>query len=209
MSNAPSPVPTPDTGETVHRFFVVQELLGAPELARFYTDLLINSPTTVLAVRDRQDFSKSTAYKYANTLTELGVAEELDTYEDGSALRRAEPVTGTWTDESTLELGPAIIAVYGATSVEDDLALFVDRHGKAALAPAVTATIAYLEGERTRRSVADDLGVPAVEAIAVTQAIERILAVVKDHDPTLADMTFEVDPHERAIDQGPYQRGDA
>jgi hypothetical protein len=208
MPNVPSSIQPPDAGHTAHRFFVIQELLGTPDLARFYTDLLINSPTTVTAVRERQGFSKSTAYKYANTLAELGVAKELDEYEGGSALWRADPVSGDWTDEMTLELGPAIIAVYGAISVDDDLELFVDRHGKAALAPAVMATLTYLQGETTRRGVADKLGVPAVEAIAVTQAIERIIAVVKDHDPTLNDIAFEVDVHERAIEQGPYQRAD-
>jgi hypothetical protein len=108
----------------------------------------------------------------------------------------------------TLELGPAIIAVYGAIGVDDDLELFVDRHGKAALAPAVMATLTYLQGETTRRDVADELDIPAVEAIAVTQAIERIIAVVKDDDPTLSGITFEVDVHERALEQGPYQRVD-
>lgn len=208
MSNAPTPVQTPDAGTTAHRFFIVQKLLGTPELARFYTDLLINSPTTITAARDRQEFSKSTAYKYANTLAELGIAEELDTYENGSSLWRAEPVSGNWTDETTIELGPVIIAVYGATSVDDDLELFIDRHGKAALAPAVTATIEYLKGEVTRRGVADKLGVPAVEGIAITQAIERIIVVVKDHDPTLSDIAFEVDVHDRAIEQTPYQGAD-
>nr|WP_233340516.1 hypothetical protein [Haloprofundus sp. MHR1] len=208
MSNAPTPTQPPDAGHTAHRFFVIQELLGTPDLARFYTDLLINSPTTVTAARERQGFSKSTAYKYANTLAELGVAEELDEYKAGSALWRADPVSGDWTDEMTLELGPTIIAVYGATSVDDDLELFVDRHGKAALAPAIMVTITYLQGKKTRRGVADELGVPAVEAIAVTQSIERIIAVVKDHDPTLNDITFEVDVHDRAIEQGPYQRAD-
>jgi hypothetical protein len=209
MSDAPPPTHPPDAGHTARRFFVFQELLGTPELARFYTDLLINSPTTVTAARDRQGFSKSTAYKYANRLAELGIAEELDEYEDGSALWRADPVSGNWTDETTLELGPVIIAVYGATSVDDDLELFVDRHGKAALAPAVTATIDYLEGNMTRRGVADNLGIPAVEAIAVTQSIERIIVVVKDDDPRLDDVTFDVDVHDRAIKQAPYKRSDA
>jgi len=208
MADAPSPTRSPDSGHTAHRFFVFQELLGTPELARFYTDLLINSPTTVTAARERQDFSKSTAYKYANTLAELGVAEELDEYEDGSALWRADPVSGNWSDETTLELGPVIVAVYGATSVDDDLELFVDRHGKAALAPAVTATIEFLKGNTTRRGVAEDLDVPPVEAIAVTQAIERIIAVVRDHDPTLDEVTFDVDVHDRAIEQAPYRRRD-
>ena len=208
MSDAPSTTRPQDSGHTAHRFFVFQELLGIPELARFYTDLLINSPTTVTAARDRQEFSKSTAYKYANMLAELGVAAELDEYEDRSALWRAEPVTGNWTDKTTLELGPVIVAVYGATSVNDDLKLFVDRHGKAALAPAVTATTDYLKGDTTRRGVADDLGVPAAEAIAVTQTIERIIAVVKDHDPTFDDIRFEADIHDRALEQAPYQRVD-
>ena len=120
-------------------------------------------------------------------------------------LFRSDPVTGNWTGETTFELGPAIIAVYGATSVDEDLELFVDRHGKAALAPAVTATIEYLQGNTTRRGVADDLGVPAVEAIAVTQAIERIIAVVKAHDPTLDDIRFEVDVHDRSFGENSYR----
>lgn len=131
----------------------------------------------------------------------------VDEYEGGSALWRADPVSGDWTDEMTLELGLAIIAVYGAIVV-DDPELFVDRHGKAALAPAVMVTLTYLRGEIMRRGVADKLGVPAVEALAVTQAIERIIAVVKEHDPTLDDIAFEVDVHERAIEQGVYQRAD-
>lgn len=68
-------------------------------------------------------------------LAELGVAEELDEHEDESALWRAEPVNGNWTGEATFELEPVIVAVYGATSANDDLELFVDRHGKAAFAP--------------------------------------------------------------------------
>jgi len=208
MSDASPPPTPPDTGQSARQFFVFQQLLDTPELARFYTDLLIHSPTTVTAARDRQGFSKSTAYKYANALAELGVAAELDEYEDGSTLWRAEPVSGHWTGETTVELGPVIVAVYGATSVDEDLELFVDRHGKAALAPAVTATIEYLKENTTRRGAADTLDVPAVEGIAVTQAIERIIAVVRTHDPTLDDVTFDVDIHDRALDQAPYQRSD-
>jgi len=208
MAKAPSSNQPPDAGKTAHQFFVIQELLGTPELARFYTDLLINSPTTVGIIRDRQGLSKSTAYKYANTLAELDIATELDTYENGSALWQADAVSGNWTDHTTIELGPVIIAVYAATSVDDDLELFVDRHGKAALTPAVMATIAYLNGETTRRGVGETLDIPAVEAIAVTQAIERIIAVVKPHDPTLAEETFEAAVHDRALDEGPYQLAD-
>ena len=208
MSNRSIPAHSPDVGDTAHRFFAIQELLRTPELARFYTDLLINSPTTVTAARDRQGFSKSTAYKYANTLAELGVARELDSHENGSALWRADAVSGDWTDEATLKLSPVTIAVYGATSVSDDLELFIDRHGKAALAPAITATVGYLKGEMTRRGVAESLSIPAVEAIAVTQAIERVITLVKEFDPILDDVPLEVETPQRALEQAPYERAD-
>jgi hypothetical protein len=65
----------PSTGCRTHwpSVFIFQELFGTPELARFYTGLLINSPTTVTTARDRQGSSKSTACNYANALAELGV----------------------------------------------------------------------------------------------------------------------------------------
>jgi hypothetical protein len=205
MSNAPSDAAA--SGAAAHRFFAIQELLATPELARFYTDLLINSPTTVTAVRDRQGLSKSTAYKYANTLAELGLAEELDEYDNGSSLWRTDPMTGVWNSETSVELGPTVIAVYGATTVDDDLELFVDRHGKAALAPAISATIGYLTGNTTRRGVAETLDVPAVEGIAVSQAIERIIGIIHTADPTLTEIVGEVDLPDRALDDAPYQRG--
>lgn len=206
MSSTPPPATESDPGSAARRFFAIQALLSTPELARFYTDLLINSPTTVTAARDRLGLSKSTAYKYANTLEELGIAVELDDHEQGSSLWRAEAVSGVWNDEASVELGPAVIAVYGATGVDDDLDLFVDRHGKAALAPAVIETLEYLEGTTTRRGVAAALDVPAVEGIAVSQAIERIIGVVRDVDPSLEALTGVDDIPERTIERSPYQR---
>jgi hypothetical protein len=193
------------TGATAREFFVFQELLNSPTLARFYTDLLINSPATVTGVRDRQGFSKSTAYKHANTLAELGVAEELDTYDNGSALWQAEAVSGVWTGDEPIGLGPTLTAVFGATGVNEDLELFVERHGRAAIAPAIMATVAYLEGETTRRGVADNIDVPAVEGIAVTQAIEPIIVRLIDFDPTLSDVTINVDVPSEVIEKCPYQ----
>lgn len=206
MSDASPPVTTSTTGAAAQRFFALQELLATPELARFYTDLLINTPTTITAARDRLGLSKSTAYKYANTLEELGIVAERDEYDNGSSLWRADPVTGVWNSETTVALGPTVIAVYGATTVDDDLELFVDRHGKAALAPAINATIEYLNGNTTRRGVAAALDVPAVEGIAVSQAIERIIGSVRDVDPALTEIAGDVDIHDRALDHAPYQR---
>lgn len=208
MSNVPPHTAESDTGAAARRFFAIQDLLATPDLARFYTDLLVNSPTTVPATRERLGISKSTAYKYADELEALGVAEELEQHENGSNLWRAEPVSGVWHGDVTVAIGPIVIAVYGATSVVDDLELFLDRHGKAAIAPAVFETISYLKGNTTRRGVARALGVPAVEGIAVSQAIEGIIGVVRNIDPSLKAVSFAVAISDRAIERAPYQRVD-
>ena len=96
--------------------------------------------------------------------------------------------------------------MYGAISVDEDLTLFIDRHGKTEFARTIVATISYLKGNITRRGVADGLEIPAVEGIAVTQAVGGILAVIKNHDPTLSEMNFAVDIHERTVADAPYQR---
>lgn len=206
MAKAPPHTPPSDPESAARRFFAMQELLSTPELARFYTDLLINSPTTITTARERHGLSKSTAYKYANTLEELGLSEELEQHENGSTLWRTDPVIGVWNGDATVEIGPTVIAVYGATSVDDDLELFVDRHGKAAIAPAIIETIEYLMGNTTRRGIADALEIPAVEGIAVSQAIERVISVVRDVDPSLETLSFAVEIHDRVIEQAPYRR---
>lgn len=86
MSDAPASSHSQDAGDAARRFFVVKKLLGSLKPVRFYTGLLINPSTTIIAVRERQNLSKSTSYKYSNILAELEIAEERDEYQDGSAL---------------------------------------------------------------------------------------------------------------------------
>jgi len=89
----------------------------------------------------------------------------------------------------------SILGGFGAR-VDDDLQAFVDRHGRAKLVEAVRYTLVYLDGGLTRRGVGREMGVPVVEAIAVTKAIEPIIGVVQT----------DLSVHERKIRQSPVQR---
>lgn len=204
MSRAPERPGDTDAGAAARDFFTAQTLLSTPRLAFLYTDLLVHSPTTITAARERTGTERSTAYKYANRLAELGVTRETDDRVDGAALWRTESVVGTWQGTETFGVSPTLIAVYGASTRDDDLELFRDRHGTSALAPAVTETLAYLRGEQTRRGVAAELGVPATEGVAVSQAIEAIVAVVGRADPTVDTDALSVEVHERVVADCPY-----
>ena len=209
MAHAPDRNGGVTTGIPARNFFDVDELLSNARLAFLYTDMLINSPTTITAAKERTGLKKSTAYKYRNELAEMGLARELDRHEDGAALWEVDAIGGDWIGDDHITVGPTvIIAVYGASTTDEDIDLFIDRHGRRAIAPAVEETIEYLRGNKTRRGVADALGVPAVEGIAISQAIERIIGALDGADPSLAAVPFEIEIHDLAVEDAPYRQSD-
>ncbi|NGM69082.1 hypothetical protein G6M89_08680 [Natronolimnobius sp. AArcel1] len=180
----------------------MHELLHRPELAVFYTDMLLHSPTTVGESVERVPLSSSAAHNYAKSLQQLGAAEQLDEKRERAHLWEAKSVSGMW--NGVEPIGPAMIAVYGAIELNEDIQLFVDRHGKSKLSSAIAQTIEYLRGNTSRRGAADALGVPAVEGIAITQAIEKIVYLLKDLDPSIPADEFEVSLPDRALEEAPY-----
>lgn len=197
-----SPDPSTEAEKKRQEFFTIHELLHRPELAVFYTDMLLNSPTTVGESVERVNLSSSAAHNYAKTLQQLGAAEQLDEKRDRAHLWEAKAVSGMWNGAEPI--GPAMIAVYGAIELNDDIELFVERHGKSKLSSAIAQTIEYLRGNTSRRGAADALGVPAVEGIAITQAIEKIVYLLMDLDPSIPADEFEVSLPDRALEESPY-----
>lgn len=192
-----------DSDQGAAALFISQKLLTDENLAYFYTDLLINSPTTIKQAMARQNIVKSTAYKYANELAELGIAEELEQLEDGAALWRAAPIVGTWmTGETELVVSPTVIAVYGAAKVDEDIGYFLERYGRGGLLRAIVETTTYLKGNHTRRGIANSLDVPSAAGIAVSQAIEAVIGIVSQHDPAYPDIAEGI--NHRMIADAPY-----
>ncbi|SFS78405.1 DUF7437 domain-containing protein [Halostagnicola kamekurae] len=201
MAYAP-PHTSSEAEEKREEFFTIHELLHRPELAVFYTDMLLNSPTTVGESVERVDLSSSAAHNYAKTLQQLGAAEQLDEKRNRAILWEATPVGGVWNGAEPI--GPVMIAVYGAIELDEDIELFVERHGKAKLGSAIAQTVEYLRGNTSRRGAADALDVPAVEGIAITQALEKIVYLLKDRDPSIPASEFDVSLPDRALDEAPY-----
>ena len=88
-----------------------------------------------------------------------------------------------------------ILGGFGAR-VDDDLHTFTDRHSRAKLAEAVQYTLAYLDGDLTRRGIGREMDISSVEAIAITKAIEPIIGAVQPDLPV----------HDRKIRQSPVTR---
>lgn len=191
-------------GENAFReFFVANDLVRHAGRARVYTDVLLNQPTTVSGVDERLEMSPSSASKFVNELEEDGLVEDVSDSGRKKQLT-TEPVifTVTTSEHEQFTVTPTVIAAAGARDVVDDIDTFIERNGYTKLAAAVAGTIAYLDGELTRRGVGRELDLPEVEAITITIALEGIVGLLADADPVLA--AYDVDVHDLDTAEAPY-----
>jgi hypothetical protein len=186
---------------TARSFIAASEILVNPDIARVYTDILLNQPTTNSGIERRLDLAGSTTSMRVGKLKQLGIVEDASTGKK-SQLQTDPLFLSLGEGENRMLFGPVAIAAYGASDAVSEIELFLDRHGKAKLLLAVEQTQAYLNGEVTRRGAADRLDVDAIEGISITQALEPILALFAEAG--IIENRFEHDVHERKLRNTPY-----
>lgn len=199
-SQPPTPTDRNTTVTVAQSFLSAAELLSEAELARVYTDILLNEPTTNSAVASRLGLAASTTSERVTRLTELGIVH--DTSDGKSNQLVTDPIEFTVSlGDGTVTVTPTIIAAYGGKTQVDDIDLFLDRHGRAKLVEAVEYTTAYLNGDLSRRSIGVEMELSSVEAIAITQALEPIVALLDTVDESTPESG---DVHAQKLAATPY-----
>lgn len=188
--------------EAVARSFVsAAELISSHELARVYTDILLNQPTSNSAVATRLDLPESTTSKRIGKLRELGIVIERGEGRENE-LHTDSIVFTVQLNESEMLITPTVIAAYGAKEEIDEIDTFLTRHSRAKLIEAIRHTIAYLEGKITRRSAGVEMDISSVEAISITQELEPIITLLQDVDDSIPELEHDV--HGRKVVEAPY-----
>lgn len=166
--------PAVDPSGPVTAFLAVAELLRSPRLARLYAHVLRNGPVEVDAIKRELDLPHSTAYKYLGRLEELGVLTRHD--EARPTTVTATPVrVGLDVDGETVSVTPVLIDAIGRQLEDDDVRLYVDRHGVPALAAALHYARRVEDGELTQRTAANRLDVHPVEGLTALSALRDVL----------------------------------
>jgi hypothetical protein len=110
-----------------------------------------------------------------------------------------------WVYEEEHQYPVVVVATYRAREVDDHIQTFIDRQGWQMLPSAVRGTMDYLCGRATRRMAASKMGISAVEGIAITQAVEKVVPVVADVDPDVESDDIHA-PHPLLIQESPLIR---
>lgn len=187
MGTSPVSAATPDAGpeEAYSGLLAYAELLTNPELARLYAEILKCGPVTVEKLKDKLDIPHSTAYKYVGRLEEMGVLDRDD--DSTPATVTVEPVRLVLeTDEGAIAATPVFIVAIGEQTENEDIAVFVERHGVAKFGAALHYTFRVRAGELTQRTAASRLDVHSVEAMTVFDALLDVIDDTEEYDPYLS-----------------------
>ena len=166
-------------GDIVRDFLSVADLLEEPQLAQLYSYLAYEDEAAVQDVIDELELAQGTAYSYVNRLVDAGVVKVTqDEQPRQYAAREIDLTVTTAAGDREYTITPALIDAVGRRETNGDIDTYIDRHGVAGLATALTYAVARERGEVTHRLMADDLDISPLAAEMILQALR---AVVRKH----------------------------
>ena len=162
--------------DIVRDFLSVADLLAEPPLAQLCAYLAREGETTVQDVMDDLEFAQGTAYSYVNRLVDAGVVDVTDDEQPGRyAAREIDLTVTTAAGDREYTITPALIDAVGRGETNANIDTYVDRHGVAGLATALTYAVARERGEVTHRLMAEDLDISPLAAEMILQAIRPVV----------------------------------
>jgi len=163
-------------GDIVRDFLSVADLLEGPQLAQLYAYLVHEDEATVQDVMDDLDLAQGTAYSYVNQLVDTGAVEIThDEQPRRYAAREIDLTVTTAAGDREYTITPALIDAVGRRKTNADIDTYIDRHGVAGLATALTYAVAREHGKVTHRLMADDLDIFPLAAELILQALRPVV----------------------------------
>ena len=182
-------------GHPLDAMLAISDVIENRRHARVYARVIELEPATVEEIAQDLDSSATTIYEDVNRLKEMGVLERVT---DAQPYRyRARQIELTvHADDDAYEITPTFIVALARSETNENIQLFVDRHGTAGLATAVEYARAYVRGRMTARVLAREQEIPVLEAETILQELRE---VILDVEPELEEAP-DIDALDVAVD---------
>ena len=163
-------------GDVIRDFLSVADLLEEPQLGQVYAHLAREKESTVQELIDALDLAQGTAYTYVTRLVDAGVIEAISEEQPRRYVAREIDLTVTAADGAReYTITPALIDAVARRGTDDDIDTYIDRHGIAGLATALTYAVDREGGEITHRLMARDLDISPLAAEIILQALRPVV----------------------------------
>lgn len=161
----------------------VSDVITTRRYARIYARVLTLDAPTVEELAEGLESSTTTVYEDVNHLVENGILERVtDTQPHRYRVRRIDlQVTS---DDDAYRVTPALLVALARSETNENLRLYLDRHGTGGLATALDYARDYVQGRMNARIMAREQDLPVLEAETILQELREVLL---DVDPDLSE----------------------
>lgn len=161
-------------GTALNEMMSLVEIIQEPTLARIYTAVRRNGPMSVRDIVNELGVPKRTAYDYVDKLADAGFLQT--TTETRPMTYTANDIDLTLqADGETRAITPTFIAAIAQRETDDDIDVYLDKHGVDGLATALDYTHEYIDGTVNHRIMARELDIAPLEASIILQALRDIV----------------------------------
>lgn len=163
----------------IQQLQTVVDLLETPALARIYAHVFQHGPVTVADVVNDLNIPQGTAYDYVQKLEAADLVENIRGQRPSEY--DAAPISLTLSSNGeTQTITPALIAAVARRGENDDIDIYIERHGLDGLAVALNYAFEYVDGTVNHRIAARELDLSPLEAEIILQALEPVAEAYAD-----------------------------
>jgi hypothetical protein len=163
----------------------VSDVIRNRRYAELYARVLELGTPTVEEIAAGVDSSTTTVYEDIDHLLDVGLlARVTETQPHRYEARGVEMTVETG---ERARVSPAFLVALARADTNENIRLYLDRHGVAGLAAALEHARDYARGQTNARLVARELDVPVLEAETILQELREVVLDVEDIDSLDAD----------------------
>ncbi|NGM69098.1 TrmB family transcriptional regulator [Natronolimnobius sp. AArcel1] len=165
---------TPPEQPPIRQLQTVLELLETPSLARIYSYVCLTEDVPVEELISTLEVPQGTVYDYVNRLEDAGLLQKTRT--ERPYRFDAEPLSVTVTiDGDQQTISAELVDAVGRSDENQDISVYLDRHGIDGLATALEYAREYVGGTVNHRIMARELDLSSLEAEIILQALEPVV----------------------------------
>lgn len=173
----------------------ITDLIENRRYARVYARVVELEDPTVDAIAAGLDTSTTTVYADVNHLRDIGILHRV-TDEQPYRYRAADIEMSVQTGDDSYRITPTLIVALARAGGNDNLQLYLDRHGVAGLASALAYAREYARGRVNARIVSREQDIPVLEAETI---IQELRDVILDVEPDAVE-TIGTDALDRSVE---------
>lgn len=176
-SNGPHPLDT---------MLALSGVIQNPRQAKIYARVVDCETPTVSEIAAAVDSSTTTVYEDVEHLVAIGLLERVT--ETQPHRFRAKSIEMAVQTDSEYQITPTLLVARARADSNENIGLYLDRHGIGGLATAIAYARSYVRDETNARLMARDLNIPVLEAETILQELRDIIQAVEPESVSAVDL---------------------